>query len=417
MTIVNEKLNKIINDTQWLDQLIPLNELQPADRQKLVKNSQIIDLRLGDKFNSSAQHNWLVYLYSGHLELIKENIVSLILKANTKRALHPVFSEKEHHMSVVAEQPSILAKFDRQLFNALMDEALLSGEELETIEVSEAEGPLFNTIMHAFNQGDLALPSLPEIALKVKEAVSNPDVTTDQLVRILEADPAIVARLIKVANSPINKGLSAVNSIRAAVIRLGLASTRDLVLCLAVKQLFKAESSLLVQRMQQLYEHSIEVAAIAYTLAKKTTHLAADEMLLAGLVHDIGIIPILTYIDKTGFEIDSFEQIEDIISDLRSVVGSMVISNWGLSSNLISVVENAENWNREGGDNADMCDVILAAQIYCRLQHHQLSDIPAFDKVPAFRKLFPNHNNPELIKEILEQAEEEVEEVKRLLKM
>ena len=66
----------------------------------------------------------------------------------------------------------------------------MTGEELETIEIGESEGYLFNEIMHAFNVGALKLPSLPEIALKVKSAVINPNVTVADVARIIEADPA-----------------------------------------------------------------------------------------------------------------------------------------------------------------------------------------------------------------------------------
>ena len=417
MSSIDQSNLILLLNQERLSALLPVNELDVADRQKLADKSRIDHLPRGAAISVSDEHRWFVYLLEGCLELVSVDKATSQVIEKTPRSNHPVFSQKAHNVRAIAEAECIIVRFDRQYFNTLLDQELLLGEEVETIEVSESESYLFNTIMHAFNQGELKLPSLPEIALKVKEAVSDPDVSTDKLTRILEADPSIVARLIQVANSPINQGVTPVTSIRAAVIRLGLATTRDLVLCLSVKQLFKVESTLLMNRMLQLYEHSIEVAAIAYSLAKKTTHLAPDDMLLAGLVHDIGVIPILTYIDQTGLIIESLDQVEEIISDLRTVVGSMVISHWALSPELLIVVENAENWGRDHAKKADMCDVILAAQIYFRLQHHQLKDLPTLDHVPAFQKLFPEHQDPNVIKEILDQAKEEVDEVKRLLRI
>lgn len=412
-----EVIKGIRLEQKWLNQLQPINELQIEAIEKLANKSTVIDVDKGFVLEASDEYRWLIYLLSGEVNLISPDQSVVSVAGISERAHHPLFSEKAHRIKAIANSSSRFVRFDRQYFNLLFDESLLAGEEFETIEVRESEGHLFNTIIHAFNQGLLELPSLPEIALKVKEAVADPDVNTENLVRMIEADPALVARLIQVANSPIHSGTGLVQSIRAAVIRLGLKTTRDLVICLSVKQLFKAKSPLLKTRMQKLYEHSVEVAAIAYTLANKTTHLVADDMLLAGLVHDIGVIPILTYIDQIGLDIDSMEQVEEIINDLRSVVGSMVISNWALSPELLTVIENAENWYRDTSDNVDMCDVILASQIYFRLQHHQLKNLPKLDQVPAFSKLFPDHQDPELIKEILDQAKEEVEEVKRLLRI
>lgn len=398
-----------------MNQLTPVNELGLAELEKLAKKAQVITVDKGFVFEASEEYRWLLYLKSGYFELTEKNKPKSEITTGSARAHLPFFCEQAHHISAIAKEPSTIVRFDRQYFHTLLKQAMLDGEQVETIEINETESHLFNTIMHAFNQGLLNLPSLPEVALKIKEAVSDPTVTPEMLVRILEADPVVAARLIQVANSPIKRGVSPVQSIRAAVIRLGYTTTRDLVICLAVKQLFTAKSPILMERMKKLYEHSTEVAAIAYILAKKTTHLEADELLLAGLVHDIGVIPILAYIDQTGLVIENIEQVEEIVIDLRTVVGSMVISSWSLSPELITVIENAENWSRTHAGEADMCDVILASQIYFKLQHHQLKDVPALDKVPAFTKLFPDHQNPELIKEILEQAKEEVDEVKRLL--
>jgi len=404
-------------DEQWLAQLSPLNELTSADRTCLADKAHVIHVSRGFTLDSSDEYRWLIYLQSGRLELITKDYSTFKISANNDRSKQPVFSEKDHKIRAVAEEPSTIVRFDRQYFNTLFNQALLTAEQVETFEVTEAEGDLFASILHAYNLGKLELPSIPEIALKVKEAISDPDVTAESLSRILEADPAIVARLMQVANSPINRGVNPLESISAAIIRLGFTTTRDLVLCLSIKELFTATSPLLNKRMQSLYDHSTEVAAIAYTLANKATHLEADNLLLAGLLHDIGVIPILVYIDQSDIAVDSMDQVEEIISDLRIAVGSMVVNNWLLSPDLVSVVENAENWGRDVAGEADMCDVILAAQIYYRLLHHQLEDIPTPGQVPAFHKLFPEHQNPQLINEILAEAEAEVEEVKRLLRM
>jgi len=252
--------------------------------------------------------------------------------------------------------------------------------------------------------------------LKVKDAVNNLDVDVHRIAKILEADPAIVGRLIQVANSPIHRAMGPVDSIRAAVIRIGLASTRDLVICFAIKQLFNSASPLLLKRMKQLYDDSTEIAAIAYAVAKNATTLEPDSMLLAGLVHDIGVIPILAYIDKTGLVVEDMDQVEDILNDLRIIVGSMVISSWGLTSELQAVVENSEDCEQHGAGKIEMCDVIMVSKIYHHLNHHQLKGLPKLPDVPAFKKIFPEDQGLSLIETILEQASEEVEAVRSLLR-
>ncbi|HEY9052023.1 MAG TPA: HDOD domain-containing protein [Gammaproteobacteria bacterium] len=404
-------------DSSLLKHMVPLRDLQADGRSRMVKKSRVIELLPGEDLSANEEHRWLLYLIDGKLSMVEHGKPPFLLKSTEPRAHHPLFAERDHKMRAIAESPCRVLRFDRQLFSTLMEQELIDGEELETIEIGEVEGNLFNEIMQAFNVGDLKLPSLPEIALKVKTATSNPNVSIEDVSRILNADPAMVARLIQVANSPISRGYSQVHNIKEAIVRLGLSATRNLVISLAVKQLFQTRSPMLKARMQQLYDHSVEVAAICFAISKNTGRLDPDNMLLAGLVHDIGVIPILTYIEQTGLELQSEKELEDIISKLRTVVGSMVIRHWEFSSDLICVVEDAENWTRNTGKPVDACDIVIIAQIYHMLQKHQVRDLPRMDQVPAFSKLFNVKRDPDFVSKILEQANIEIAEVMRLIRM
>ncbi|TNF36521.1 MAG: HDOD domain-containing protein [Gammaproteobacteria bacterium] len=404
-------------DATLLKHLMPIRELQHEGRSRLLNKARILTLLPGEDLNATEEHRWLLYLLEGKLSMVERGKPPYLLKSDDPRSHHPLFSERDHKLRAIAESPCRILRFDRQFFYTLLDQELINGEELETIEIGEVEGNLFNEIMHAFNVGELKLPSLPEIALKIKTASSNPNVSIQDVSRIVEADPAMVARLIQVANSPISRGYSQVHNIKDAIVRLGLSATRNLVISLAVKQLFQTRSPLLKARMQQLYDHCIEVSAICFALSKNTGKLEPDNVLLAGLVHDIGVIPILTYIEQTGLELHNEQELEDIINKLRSVVGSMVIRYWEFSPDLICVVEDAENWTRDSGKSLDVCDMVIIAQIYQLLQHHQLKGLPRMEVVPAFNKLFHGQRDPGFVGEILQQAREEIAEVTRLLRI
>jgi len=197
-------------DEALLKHLVPIRELQPDDRRQMAAKSHVVEMMPGEGLSDSDEHRWL---------LKDRHTVAVV--ANEARAYHPLFTEKSHKVRAVAESPCRVVRFDRQLFSTLLEHELISGEQLETIEVDEVEGNIFNAIMHAFNQNQLKLPSLPEIAVKVKIAASNPNVSIGDVARIVEADPAMVARLMQVANSPISRGIEPVKSIRDAIVRLG----------------------------------------------------------------------------------------------------------------------------------------------------------------------------------------------------
>ena len=404
-------------DDQWLKNLVPLKELQTEDRQHMANKAHVIQLKRFDELNATDEHRWLLYLQDGQLDLIEKDQPPCFVDSHDERARHPLFSVSTSKARLQAKTDCKVIRFDRQLFTTLLEQELISGEELQTIEVGEVEGNLFNEIMHAFNMGTLKLPSLPEIALKVKTAASNPNVHLDEVSRIIAADPTMAARLIQVANSPVTRGFEPIKSIRDAVVRLGIETSRNLVISLSVLQLFKSRSSLLNHRMTELYHHSVDVAAISFALSKHADSVDPDYALLAGLVHDIGVIPVISYIEETGLELANRDELDDVISRLRGVVGSMVIKQWQLPIDLLSVVENAENWQRNSMTNLDVTDMVIIAQIYNMLQHHQFKQLPAMDQVPAFKKLFPGKPLPDFANQVLEEAHDEIYEVMRILKI
>jgi HD-like signal output (HDOD) protein len=409
--------NSQVIDSAVLKQFVPIKDLSSENRTQMANKSQVSVLQMGDALVSSEEHRWIVYLLEGRLDLYDANKKSDLVVADDPRANHPLFSENVHHSQAIAQSYCKVVRFDRQLFATLLEHELVTGEELETIEIGEAEAYLFNEIMHAFNVGELKLPSLPEIAIKVKSAATNPNVNVDEISKIIEADPAMAARLIQVVNSPAVQGIETIRTLKSAIVRLGLAATRNLVMSYSVKQLFKTKSDMLQKRMKGLYEHSIEIAAISYAIAKVSKTFQPDQLLLAGLVHDIGVIPVLSYIEDTGFEIKNEQELENIIEKLHGVVGCMVVKHWGFSAEILSVVEFAEDWQRSDSEELDICDIVNIAQLYSMLQHKEVSHLPNINEVPAFKKLFPEKQDPHFSAQVFEHAQEEISEVKRLLRL
>ena len=403
-------------DQHFLDSFAPFTDLSAGDRSRLVQKVEMLELLSGEKIYAQDASDWLIYLYQGKLDITQQYATPLMVTAGDARAHQPLFKQHEDQDThVVAVSACQLFRINRQFFNALIDQEVMISETGNSAQMDVINATLYNQIVYAIETNRLKLPSLPEIALRVKQAIQKDAISVDQLAHIVESDPAMVVRLIQVANSPICRGVEVINSIRDAIVRLGLAMTQNLVTSLAIKQLFQTEHQLLKKKMHGLYAHSVEIAAISFALASKTKTFDADQMLLAGLIHDIGVIPVLTYIDETGLEIDDEEEVDQIIATLKASVGSMVIKNWNFPNAMITVAEQAENWFRQSGDKIDMTDLIIAAQIYSMLQHKQVKNLPDISKVPVFKKLFPEKPDPSFAMEILAQAQQEIDEVKRLL--
>lgn len=404
-------------DNTQLKHLVPVNQLQNEHRLRLLDQSHIVELQVGDELRANSEFRWYEFLIEGKVDLLELGQQPFLLISSDDRAFFPLFSEDRHKTYLVAQSHCKIIRFDKELFKTFQDDEIISGEELETVEMSETEGNLFNEIMHAFNVGELKLPSLPEVAAKVQSALQKPATSAESLSLIIAADPAIAIKLINAANGPLSRGIEPINNIQAAVVRLGLKVSKELVISFAIKQLFTSKSEILQKRLRKLYGHSIDVAAIGFALSKQSGFLSPDHMLLAGLLHEIGVVPILSYIEDTGLVIENEKELESIIKSLRGVVGSMVIRYWELSGDLDAVVGDYENWHRESGNKVDTCDMIMVAQIYSRLKDHKIKGLPKIDQVPAFKKIFPGDQDADFAAHVFEQAQQEISEIKQLLKM
>lgn len=233
----------------------------------------------------------------------------------------------------------------------------------------------------------LVLPTLPDVALKVREAVSKGEATAQQLAEMIVTDAALSARLIQVANSPLYRGSVEVGSIQMAVTRLGNNTIRTLITSLVMQQMFKPNSALLEQHFRETWEHSVNVSAISRALSKFTPHLNSDEAMLAGLIHQIGKLPILTLVENIPEFKDSPSRLNKLLEKAHPPIGEINMQNWDFPEELKLVASEYVNFERNPSPTPDYVDIVQVAF----LQSISGTDHPAcrvdWNTVPAFAKL------------------------------
>ena len=266
-------------------------------------------------------------------------------------------------------------------------------------------------LLDDIKQNRLKLPILPEVAFKVREAVNNPDAAANTIAKAVSSDASIAARLLQVANSPLYRGNSAISNVQNAITRLGAPLVRNLVTSLILKQLFQSKTPALKQRMQALWEHSTQVAAISHILARKLTRLKPDEAMLAGLIHDIGALPILVKAESAPELIANPAALEELIAKLHASVGRLILEAWKFPPELVTVAAEHENLRRVS-DQLDYTDIVTVANLHSYLGSKHRHAGVRFTEVPAFTKL---GLTPETSVATLEEAAAEMKEVKALL--
>ena len=393
---------------EQLDQLVPINELSPGARERLVPRVQVARLASGARVIIGEERAFLVYLLEGDLCLAaKGNPVERIV-SDTERACRPVFGHDGQADQAVASVASKILRIERQLFEALLSERSLGDYDVVDIEVSGAESTIFQ------ESGELKLPTMPEVAIAIRRLMDDPKVGVTEVARIVQTDPVVAGGLVQAANSPLYRGTTAVRNVHDAVVRIGLDGTRQIVTSLAMRNVFKAKSSASRKRMHELWRHSVNVSVLSFVIARGSPDLSPERALLAGLLHDIGIVPIITYIENASVKVAPRE-LEETIAKLRGIVGGLVLDSWRLNSEFTDVVYQAEEWFRDSGPTPDTCDVVVLAQLFAASRQQQAPTLPEPNSVPAFRKLSAGTASPDMLQRIFSEAKAEMSSLKKLL--
>lgn len=250
------------------------------------------------------------------------------------------------------------------------------------------EQDFLNELVDAIKNDRLTLPTLPEVALKIRDAANDPDVNSSSLASVIAQDAALAARIIKVANSPLLRGAVVVDNLQLAITRMGISFVRNLATGLAMEQMFQATHDSVDKRLRASWEHSLEVASISHVLASNFTNLKPDQATLAGLVHEIGILPILTLAEENPQILEKEAVLDKIIQRLHGKVGKAIMKAWEFPEELLDVPIGCINFERNSpGAEADYVDVVTVAKIQCFTEDN--TPYPNLDTntIPAFAKL------------------------------
>jgi HD-like signal output (HDOD) protein len=246
--------------------------------------------------------------------------------------------------------------------------------------------------------------------------LSDDNADAGRIASIVQSDPAITAKLLKAANSAFYGGKMPVETCTKAVVRLGVNMTQKLVLSFAIRELFNSESPLLRKHMQALWKHSTQVAAICYVLARINRKFNPEHAMLAGLIHDIGEVGVLTYLENIPQLANDETQIERVVKLLRGDVGRMILSKWRFQDDLIEIAEDAENWFRDFSPEADYCDLVIVAQLHSYVGTPRIRSLPSIGDLPSLHKLDLGEITPHDSIKILDKASEQLEKAEALLR-
>ncbi len=277
--------------------------------------------------------------------------------------------------------------------------------------MSEIITQIKEEIISAIDKDQLVLPTLPEVALQVREAASDEDIDIKKLSDVITNDAALSARIIKVANSPLLRASREIEDLKMAVGRLGIDYTANLATGLAMEQMFQATSDIIDEKLRDVWSRSTEVAGISHVLTRHYTKLKPDQATLAGLVHKIGVLPVLTYAEDNRKLLKDISLLDQLIDAAHPEIGKKILEKWEFPEVLKLVPEEHLHFDRVV-DNVDYADVVMVANLQSYIgSGHPLTQMD-WTPISAFTRL---GLSPEVNTHEVEDLSEDMEAAMALL--
>lgn len=183
------------------------------------------------------------------------------------------------------------------------------------------------------------LPTLPTVAVKALEAAMQEDVSISGLAEIIESDPAISLKLLKLVNSPKHGLAQKISTVHQAASYLGLTSIRCCLLGVITQDYLTRPSPQLIEQQQKIWSHSLACAVAGQLIAQKTYPELQQEAFTAGILHDIGKVVILLALPEEYLQLskNAAHLTQEELKGLgctHTQVGKWLASKWSLPESL-----------------------------------------------------------------------------------
>ncbi len=218
------------------------------------------------------------------------------------------------------------------------------------------------------------IPSMPSVVVKLREYLSDPDVSFDELAKVIEFDPGLTVNLLQLANSAYFGWSGKIKTVKEAISRLGTNRIFQMVLCMSVAPLVRKPVKGYDMESDGLWKHSIATAICAEQLARILKIPNSEEVFTAGLLHDMGKILLGTFVEIDDQPIKDLVQTENLSFNEaeRRVLGidhaeaaAELLQYWKLPETVVAAARWHHNPDEADEKFRNIVDLVHVADILC----------------------------------------------------
>lgn len=219
------------------------------------------------------------------------------------------------------------------------------------------------------------MPSLPTTVTKILEICNNPKTSPADLNKVISLDPVLMGKVMKLINSAYYGLSQEVTSLVRAIIMLGINTVKNLALSTAVLGTLGKANQFQALNMDGFWRHSLCVGVTSKLIAKKrkTDPRFVEEYFIAGLLHDIGKIPLNNKLSAeyvTAMSLSDHDHLPLYASEKAAIgishneVGAMIVEVWKLDDAIRDAVSYHHEVNQYGGENRDILFTVALANYF-----------------------------------------------------
>jgi HD-like signal output (HDOD) protein len=402
-TVSIDILHKLIPIRSYSEEIL---QAFATDNKAEIYPKQTILFRINETTDS------ILYLLSGTIMLTDESGNHYEVVANTAKAKFPLSSGTIHTTTAIAKTEVSLLRVQQKIM--VSKQSPLTELTKLNIPKEQSENHLLQLFSEHLEQEKLELPTLPDIAIKLRNAMLQ-DISLADAVKIIQLDPVITAKLIEVANCPLYLSPMPAKSCFTAVSRIGLNATRNLVIGLSINHIFKTNSPLIKKQLDNLWKQSLYISTLSHVLASVTKQANPEEALLAGLICDIGAVPFLNFTTKLPKEYYTEADLQNALPVVKGPIGCKVLLEWGFPDELTQVPYFSDDWYQNTSSELSLLDIVVLSRLHHKMSHADMNELPAMTSIPAASKLKNFALSPEYSLKVLFEAKHLINDALKVL--
>jgi len=222
------------------------------------------------------------------------------------------------------------------------DATLTEPPEVERPDLSTEARAIENLLISHFDGHDLSMPPLLPVAETVLPRLSNPRCELPAVANTLSEDQVIAAALLRMANSPLYRGLTKITALRPAITRLGVRALRTLLMHESLRAAMFHRKGGDRELAKAVWRRSLASGCIMRGLSG-FTDIDVEDAFLIGLLHDIGDVIVLRVLcgEQVGqrYEID-LNAFEYLCYECHQEFGELIADAWSLPPHLKAIISN-----------------------------------------------------------------------------